>query len=153
MPNPELSEGAAVNAMLDRLIAGLGLLAGVNTIGRVLIGGADPTVAGAIVTAPAAGAVIATTGALAAGSYRLEVAMGYSGVVAAGKHILLEHRTAADAATLFTLALCPAAGALSYITERIVIANTQVIRIIAGAVAGAAGEVAHGSIRAQLLPS
>jgi hypothetical protein len=50
-------------------------------------------------TAPAAGALIATTAALAAGDYMVEISMGFSDVLAAGKALAFEHRNAADAAT------------------------------------------------------
>lgn len=96
--------------------------------------------------------MIADTGALAVGNYRAEVALGFSGVLAAGKHVMLERRNAANGATLETLALCPAGFAQSFVFERVPLAANERLRVITGIVA-AAGKVAHGAIRASLLPS
>ena len=150
---PGLSDSAALNSIVDRLLAGVGLTAGAANVGRTQVSGADPTVSSSIASAPAAAALIATTGALPVGAYRVEVGLGFSGVAAAGKHLLLEHRDATDAATLHTLALCPAGTTGYYSSERVNLLANQRLRVIGGAVAGAVGEVAQGSIRAQLLPS
>jgi hypothetical protein len=50
------------------------------------------TVASGQATAPTAAQVVADTGALAAGVYDLEITLGFSGVLAAGKHLSVEHQ-------------------------------------------------------------
>lgn len=102
--------------------------------------------------APVAAIVVTDTGALGAGVYRVEANLGFSGVLAAGKHLTLEHRNAANAANVTQLGMCPAGGSESFVFERVVLAAGERIRAIVGAVAAAAGEVAHGTIRVYLLP-
>lgn len=112
---------------------------------------ASPTVNGGTATAPAAGAVVADTGALTAGSYRLEVTAGFADTLAAGKGLLVEHRDAANTATVRTLAIIPAGVANSFEVARIVVAASERVRIVNAAIAGAAGSVAAGSIRAYAI--
>lgn len=109
---------------------------------------AAPTVVSGIATASAIGAVIADTGDLAVGAYLLEITMGFSGVSAAGKHLLAERRNAGDTATVHTLAMCPAGGAMGMAFARVDVAANESIRVIVGPVAAAAGEVATACIRA-----
>lgn len=111
-----------------------------------------PTVVSAVATAPIASAVIADSGQLAAGTYRVEVAAGFSDTLAAGKHLVVEHRDAANTGNINTLGLVPAGVALDFTVERVVVALNQRIRVVNGAVAGAAGSVAHGAVRVYLLP-
>lgn len=131
----------------NSVIEALGALAD-QTPGR----GANPTAVGATATAPGAGAVIADTGALAAGVYRVAARLGFSGALAAGKHVVLEHRDAANTGTVRTLALCPAGTSLPVEFERYVLAVNERLRVVNGII-GAAGEVAQGSITASLLPA
>jgi hypothetical protein len=112
---------------------------------------ANPVQGSAEVAAPAAAAVIATTGALAAGVYLIEIALGYSGVAAAGKHITAQHRNAGDSANVALLGLCPAGATQHIVFRRVVLAANEFVRVVAGAVAGAAGEVAQAVIRAHKL--
>lgn len=102
---------------------------------------------GTSVTAGAIGAVVADTGDIPAGDYFVEVSLGFSGVLAAGKHIEVQHRNAADAATLRVLGLCPAGQSHYFELKRITILEGESIRAVIGAVAAAAAEVAHASIR------
>lgn len=113
----------------------------------------NPTPVGGSVTAPGIGAVIADTGVLAAGAYRVEVSAGFSDTVVAGKGLTIEHRDAANTATLRTLGHVPAANSSSVVIERLVLALNERVRVINAGVAGAAGSVAIASIRAYLLPS
>jgi hypothetical protein len=101
--------------------------------------------------APLAAALIADTGALAAGQYRIECDCGIADVAAAGKGIAIEHRDAANAATLHSVVV-PAQDSRSVIWERTVIAANERIRAVNLAVAGTAGSVFGASIRAALLP-
>lgn len=110
-----------------------------------------PTVVSGTGTASVAEAVIADTGNLAAGSYRVEITMGHSGVSAAGKHLVAEHRNAADSATNHTLGICPSGGAIGLVLDRVEVAANESIRVKMGAVAAAASEVAQAMIRAYLL--
>lgn len=112
---------------------------------------AAPTANSGAVTAPVAAAVVADTGALAVGSYRVEIALGFSGVLAAGKHIVAEHRDAANTGNVHQLALCPAGAGLALSLPKVVVAANERIRAVIGAVAGEVGSVAHASIRAYLL--
>ena len=91
-----------------------------------------------IVTAPAANAVIADTGALAAGDYDFLLAGGVSDTVAVGKGLVVEHRNAANGATLFTLGSCGAEDGLEFWLIRYAIVLNERVRVIAGTVAGAA---------------
>lgn len=110
-----------------------------------------PTGVSGAVTAAAAGAVVADTGALAAGTYRVEIAMGYSGTLAAGKHVSCEHRNAANGATLATLALVPAGDSGAFVIPKLVVALNERVRVVTGIISAAA-EVAQASIRTTLLP-
>lgn len=112
---------------------------------------ATPTVAGAKVTAPAAAAVIADSGAMAAGSYLVEITMGFADALAAGKALSCEHRNAANGATLFEFGLCPAGTNFVQVYQRVVLALNERIRVVNLAVAGAAGSVASATIRLHLL--
>lgn len=121
-------------------------------IGSVItLSGREPAaavVASAVVVAPAAGVVIATTGALAEpGLYDIEITAGISGVAAAGKHIVFEHRNAADSATLQSYGLCPGGAGFSASLARINVAANERIRALNGII-GAAGEAFQACIRA-----
>jgi hypothetical protein len=111
-----------------------------------------PAVAFGQVAAPGAAVVIADSGALPAGIYMAEITLGYSAVAAAGKHISVEHRNAANAANIAQLGLCPGGGQVAFKIARVVLAANERIRAVGGAVVGAAGEVAHATIRTYLLP-
>lgn len=111
----------------------------------------NPTVAAGEATAPAAAALIADTGALAAGTYYLEGTIAFDGASAAGKSLKVEHRDAANTSTLAVIARGPCGGAMGFGAERIVIAANERIRVIVAAVAGAAAEVAQAQIRVYKL--
>lgn len=111
----------------------------------------NPTAAGGSAAAPTAAQVIADTGQLAAGVYYIEAFLAISGASLAGKHLVLQHRDAANAATLMELALCPAGGAMGAGRERLVVALNERVRVVVGAVAVAAAEVAHAEIAAYKL--
>jgi propanediol utilization protein len=100
----------------------------------------------------AANTVIADTGQLAAGVYLVEIELGFSGTLVAGKHIIVQHRDAANAANINTLGLCPGGDSRYLLFRRVVVAANERIRAAVGAVATLAGEVVHASIRAYLLP-
>lgn len=146
MPIPELPPQGALNALIDKFT-------GLLTLGRFFYAGADPVAQSGLLTAAAAATIVADTGPMAAGAYRAEIFLGFSGVAAAGKHLVLEHRDATNAATLHSIALVPAPGTLQTVIERINLAANQRLRIIVGAVAAGAGEVTQGHIRTSLLPT
>jgi hypothetical protein len=88
--------------------------------------------------APGIGAVQADTGALAAGDYDFDIELMVSEPAAAGHSLVVEHRNAANAATLFNLGGCPAPGAVQLRIRRYTLALNERIRVIAGTVAGIA---------------
>jgi len=108
---------------------------------------------GATVTAVGAGVVIADSGALAAGDYRVVAHLGADGVTAAGKAIVLEHRDAADTATVRVLARCPFGDSLAARIDRVTLAANERVRAVAGSVAGGAGENATASVLVIAIPN
>lgn len=120
----------------------------------VKVGGfplADPTVAGGQATASAIGAVICDSGPMPAGKYLVEIRASASCVRTAGKQLQVEHRNAANAATINILSATPGEPLVTE-TFRIVLALNERIRIVVGAVAMGAGEIANGLVRLYLLP-
>jgi len=89
--------------------------------------------------APAAATVLADTGALAAGDYEVVAHVGSDDTAAAGKDVEVEHRDAANTATLHRH-LVPVPGAGSWYVPRIALALNERIRVVTGA-AGAAGSI------------
>lgn len=104
-----------------------------------------------VATAPAAAAVIADTGALAAGSYEIRCQGGHSGVLAAGKHLMFEHRNAANAATLHNH-LVPAGMTGDWELPRVTLALNERIRAVIGEAAGEAASVAAADIYVRPTP-
>jgi hypothetical protein len=86
-------------------------------------------------TAPAAGAVICDTGQLAAGTYTFRIQAGASDTVAVAKGVLIEHRNAANSATLWQV-LVPVL-AFEAFDIRFPVATNERVRAIAN-IAGAA---------------
>jgi hypothetical protein len=91
--------------------------------------------------APGASAVLADTGALAAGDYDFDVAMAILDTNAVGKGMVVEHRNAANAATLFQLGGCASPGNQWLHIQRKTLALNERIRVIAGTAAGAASSL------------
>jgi hypothetical protein len=91
--------------------------------------------------APAIGAVQADTGALAAGDYDFDVYLVVSDTVAVGKGLVIEHRNAANGATLQTLGGVSTQGELALRFRRYTMAANERLRIIAGTAAGAASSM------------
>jgi hypothetical protein len=91
--------------------------------------------------APGIGAVQADTGALAAGDYDFDVHLGVSDTVAVGKGLVLEHRNAANGATLQSLAVCAAGAVEDFQIRRYTLALNERLRVIAGSAAGAAASL------------
>jgi hypothetical protein len=109
---------------------------------------AAPVVAGGISAIPVpVTTVIADSGQLPAGDYLVEVLMGYSDAAGAGKYLSVEHRNAANNGTVRELGLCPAGSSVTTRMERVTVALNERIRIITGAVVGAASSVASASVR------
>lgn len=107
--------------------------------------------ASATIIAPAANAVICDTGAMAAGDYRVEINAGCQGALAAGKCMIVEHRNAANGATLHSFVV-PINGVTSTVWERVTVALNERIRVVNGPVAGEVTNSRYGgSIRAALL--
>lgn len=93
--------------------------------------------ASAVSAAPGIGAVIADTGALPKGTYCVEWELAAQDTVAVGKGMVVEHRNAANAATVHRLGGCAAAGQI-HGKAYVHIAENERIRVIAGTAAGAA---------------
>jgi hypothetical protein len=108
---------------------------------------------GATVAAAGIGAVIADTGALAAGDYRIVAHLGSDGVVAAGKSVNLEHRNAANGANVKELGRCAAACSIRVEIPRLTLAANERVRAVGGSVAHGAGENASAHIEAIAIPS
>ena len=101
--------------------------------------------------APAIGAVQADTGALAAGDYEVHIHLAASDTLAVGKGLIVEHRNAANSATLHRYGACPAGGSIDIDIPRVTIALNERIRVIAGTAAGAASSFYVSSIGRRLL--
>jgi hypothetical protein len=109
--------------------------------------GGETQVASGKSTAPGIGAVIADTGALPKGYYDFDFELSAEDTVAVGKGLHVEHRNAANGATLKELGAIPAADSKHFGLRRYHIANdNERIRIVASAVAGAASSVYEGVI-------
>lgn len=96
------------------------------------------TFVGASNAAPAANSVQADTGALVADDYEFTVALMASDTVAVGKGLIVEHRNAANNATLAILGGCAPSGAVFIHIRKLALATNERVRVIVGAVAGAA---------------
>jgi hypothetical protein len=103
---------------------------------------------GALATAPGAAAVVADTGALPAGDYTIDVELDAAAVLAAGKALIVEHRNAANAATVKPLGGCGAGQSRTLTIRRLTLAANERVRVIVGAVAFGAGETATAAIQA-----
>lgn len=102
--------------------------------------------------APSANAVQATTGALPAGDYEITINLAVADTVAVGKGLVVEHRNAADNATLNVLGGCtPNGGAVAFTMPRLTLALNERIRVIAGTAAGAASSMYVSAIGRRLL--
>ena len=102
--------------------------------------------------APTANAVQADTGALAAGTYDFYITLAASDTVAVGKGLVVEHRNAANGATLQNLGAIPAGGQVVIELRSYVIAASERIRVIAGTAAGAASSMYVSAIGRRVAP-
>lgn len=107
------------------------------------------TAVGASNVAPAANAVQADTGALPAGTYDFIIVLMVSDTVAVGKGLIVEHRNAANGATLAVLGGVSAPESITY-TTRLTLALNERVRVIVGTVAGAASSRYVSSIHRRL---
>lgn len=103
--------------------------------------GNNATHVGATAAAPAISAVIADTGPLAAGEYYVEFNLFAMDTVAVGKGLVVEHRNAANGATLKILGGAVAGQNGSDEVARLTVAANERIRAIAGTAAGAASSL------------
>lgn len=103
-----------------------------------MISGKVMTFVGVSNVAPAANSVQADTGALSAGNYEFVVNLMASDTVAVGKGLIVEHRNAANTATLKVLGGVAPSGAVSLHIPKIVIAANERVRVVVGSVTGAA---------------
>lgn len=102
------------------------------------------------VTAPAAGAVITDLGPQPAGNYDILFTLSVSDTVAVGKELVVEHRNAANTATIRILGACPAAVALWGRVRVNTFAPDERVRVISG-VAGAASSRYKASLQQRLV--
>lgn len=100
------------------------------------------------VTAPAANAVIADSGAVPnSGDWDFDIQIGLADItLTLGKCLLLEHRNAANGATIRTLAMVPQQGVIQLSIRRYTMVLNERLRVINGAVAGAAASVYQAAI-------
>lgn len=99
--------------------------------------------------APAAGAVIADTGALPAGKYDIEVTMAVLAAAAPGQGVIIEHRNAANAATLNRLGGTSAGCSEQIFVNDWVLALNERIRVVAGTQNIAATGEVQAMVRAR----
>jgi hypothetical protein len=93
-------------------------------------------------------AVVVDTGALPAGDYTIDVELDAAAVLAAGKALVVEHRNAANAATVKQLGGCSAGQSRTLTIRRLTLAANERVRVVVGAVAFGAGETATAAIQA-----
>ena len=100
--------------------------------------------------APAIGAVQADTGALPAGLYDVLIHLAVADVIAAGVGLFVEHRNAANGATLKDLGgHTPGGGGMKLRLEQYRLATNERIRVVAGSAAGGAGSLFVSAIGYQ----
>jgi len=101
---------------------------------------ASPTVGSASANnaAPGIGAVQADSGALAAGDYEIDIYLSVSDTTVVGKGLVVEHRNAANSATLRNIGGCSVPGQIHIHVKRWTLVLNERIRVIAGTAAGAA---------------
>jgi len=93
------------------------------------------------------GAVLADTGALPAGVYDIEINLAVSDVLTAGVGAFVEHRNAANAATLKDLGgQSPGGGSVKLRFENYRLALNERIRVVGGGIVGGANSVFVGAI-------
>jgi hypothetical protein len=97
--------------------------------------------------------VIADSGAMAAGDYKVIGHMGDDGIAAAGKGCSLVHRNAANSADVKQLAACPASESATVNIPRLTLAANERIVLRASTVIHAAIERVIGSIELIAIPS
>lgn len=100
----------------------------------------------ATVAAPGASGVVLDTGNLLAGEYKVDCRFAYQGTAATGKELIVQHRDAADAATVDTLGTVEARADVGQgvaKADRITVATDESIRVVNGATAGGAGSIAE----------
>lgn len=91
------------------------------------------------VTGAAAGAVVCDTGPVASGgTFLLEAALAAFETPTNGRGLVVEHRDAANGATVATLAGCPTSSSVSVRVLRVRLGAGERVRVVAGAAAAAA---------------
>lgn len=103
--------------------------------------GGLPVVVSGKVVAPAIGAVICDTGPLTVGVYDVDFDLAVEDTALAGKGAEVEHRNAANSATVRNLGATPAGTSIASGQRRYSLAEGERIRVVCGSVAGAAGSV------------
>lgn len=110
-------------------------------------------------SAPAGNTVVVDTGALAAGTYDIQGHLSYSADTAAvGTPMSLQHRNAANNATLAELLTIPSANVFSSMTLALplmgyVIGLNERLRVLSPSVALVAGSSVSASILMQIRPT
>lgn len=99
--------------------------------------------------APAANALLATTGALPAGLYDFQIHLVCSDTPAPGRGIVVEHRNAADAATLKDLGGATPETTVDLVIKNYRLALNERIRVIAGTAAAIAASMYVSAIGYQ----
>lgn len=92
------------------------------------------------------GAVLADTGALPAGVYDIEINLVVADAVIAGAGSFIEHRNAANAATVKDLGGQAGAGSAQIKLENYRLAANERIRVVGGSAANGAGSLSVASI-------
>lgn len=96
------------------------------------------------ITNVGANVVLGDSGDLVAGTYRVRWALVFNDLPATNKGLILQHRDAADAATVEQLAYCPADTRGYARGETLIsVAANESVRLISDSAAGAASSVAE----------
>lgn len=143
---------ATLQAVRDRLPAALaGGRLDVNLgAGKAREETAAMTWVSARVAAPVANSIIVDTGALAAGEYDFDAALCAADTITVGEGLILEHRNAANAATLHNLGLVGSASSLQLRLRRYTIAANERLRVISGTAAASASSIYVAAIGQRL---
>jgi hypothetical protein len=127
-------------------VAGNGsVIAILKRLRTLLTGGPATAHATGQATALGANVVLADSGAMAADNYEVIVHVGSSATAGVGQYLLVEHRNAANTATLHRHVV-PAPGEGIWRIPKMALAATERIRVVGGPTAGTAASLQTADI-------
>lgn len=105
---------------------------------------------GRVAGALAGGAVLADTGALPAGRYNFIIRLAQADVIAAGVGLFIEHRNAANGATVKDLGgLTPGGGGAEFEIDNYDLVANERVRVVGGSAASGAASLQVAAIGVQ----